>query len=65
MSTYLLDQREKDLRHVTETILLDAMKHVSSAAQSGHFVHQTLLTTLLKHNLQHLRDGGLACARLL
>lgn len=46
-STYLLDQREKDLSHVAETVLLAAVKHVSGAAQSSHFVHQTLLTTLL------------------
>ena len=61
----LLDQREKDLRQGAETVLLAAVKHVSSTAQSSHFVHQTLLTTFLQHELQHLRDGGLACTRLL
>lgn len=32
MRLNLLDQREKDLSHVAETVLLAAVKHVSSAA---------------------------------
>lgn len=47
MSAYLLDQREKDFSHVAEAVFLDAVKDVSSASQSSHFIDQTLLTTLL------------------
>lgn len=65
MCINLLDQREKDLSHVAETVLLAAVEHVSGTAQSSHFVHQTLLTTFLQHNLQHLGDGRLAGAGLL
>lgn len=65
MCLNLLDQREKNLGHVTETVLLAAVKDVSSTAKSSHSVHQTLFTTFLQHNLQHLTDGRLACTRLL
>lgn len=63
--SYFLDEREKDLRHFAEAVLLAAVEHVSSTTQGRHFIHQALLTALLQHNLQHLRDGGLTFTRLL
>lgn len=35
----LLNQREKNLCHGVETVLLAALKHVRSAAQSCYFVY--------------------------
>lgn len=61
----LLDERENDLSHGTETVLLAALKHISSTTQSRYFVNKAFFTTLLQHNFQHLRDCGLARARLL
>lgn len=60
----LLDQREKDVSHVPETVLLAAVENISSTAQGSHFVNQVLFTTFFQHNIQHLRDGGLAAAGL-
>ena len=65
MCLNLLDEREKNLSHVTETVFLGAVKDISSTAKSSHSVHQTLFTTFLQHNLQHITDGGLASTRLL
>lgn len=61
----LLDQREKDLCCVAESVLLAAVKHVSGTAQGCHLVHQALLATFLQDDLQHVGDGRLARAGLL
>lgn len=62
---HLLDQRENELCQAAEPVLLAAVKNISSTPQSCHFIHQALLTAFLQHNLQQLRDGGLASTRLL
>lgn len=61
----LLNQREKNLCHGAETVLLAALKHVCGAAQSCYFVDQALFATFSQHDLQHLTDRGLASKRFL
>lgn len=62
---HLLDEREEDLGHGAEIVLLAGVQHVTGAAQRRYFVHQVVLATLLQHHLQHLADAGLPLARLL
>lgn len=62
---HLLDEREEDLSHGAEIVLLAGVQHVTSAAQRRYFVHQVVLATLLQHHLQHLADARLPLARLL
>lgn len=62
---HLLDEREEDLGHGAEIVLLAGVQHVTGAAQRCYFVHQVVLAALLQHHLQHLANAGLPVARLL
>lgn len=64
MQGNLLDEREEDLGHGAETVLLAGVQHVAGAAQRRYFVHQVVLATLLQHHLQHVADAGLPLVRL-
>lgn len=64
-ASHLLDEREEDLGHGAEIVLLAGVQHVTGASQRCYFVHQVVLAALLQHHLQHLAYTGLPVARLL